>query len=156
MANYASSFRLDFIGSKDDDKEANAIVGQLLSDVDEYDNEYYDAFADDAAISNDDLQEVVSNAANILKEKFPSSRFEIYAAFSHLSGGGEARYTRKYDGEELYGKGLVCNQDFDGYCPECGCEVVDIEDYDPNKKYNCKKCGYELLFDNQDISYYEF
>ena len=156
MANYASSFSLLFIGSKDDEKEANAIVGQLLSEVDEYDNEYPDAFADDAAISNYDLQEVVSNAANILKGKFPSSQFTINAAFSHLSGEGEARYTRSYDGKELHGKDLVCDQDFDGCCPECGCEVVDIDDYDPNKKYICGECESELVFGGQDISYYEF
>ena len=156
MANYASSIRLDFIGTKEEEKEANEIIGRMLSEVDEYGNEYTDAFADEAAISNYDLKDVVASSAKILVEKFPASRFEIEAAFSQLNAEGEARYTRHYDGAELHGKDIYCPYDFDGCCPECGCEVVDLDNFDPNATYICHKCGEEFTLDNQEIVFDKF
>ena len=156
MADYASSIRLEFTGAKEEEKEANEIIGRMLSEVDEYGNEYTEAFADDAAISNYDLQDVVASSAEILVEKFPSSKFEIEAAFSQLNAEGEARYTRRYDGEELHGRDIYCPYDFDGCCPECGCEVVEIDDFDPNITYVCQECGEEFTLDDQEIIFDEF
>ena len=151
MADYSSSIRLDFIGSKKEEQEANEIIANMLSEADELGNEYSDAFADDAAISNYDLKDIVDSSAKTLADKFPSSRFEITGAYSHLSAEGEARYKRVYDGTELHGVNVDCPYDFDGCCPECGHEVVDIDDFDPNKTYVCEECGEELLFDDQEI-----
>lgn len=156
MANYASSLSLNFTGSKEEEKEANEIIARMLSEVDEYGNEYTEAFAGDVAISNYDLKDVVASSAEILMEKFPTSRFEIEAAFSQLNAEGEARYTRRYDGDELRGRDIYCPIDFDGCCPECGYEVVEIDDFDPNTTYICKECGAEVLFDGQDINYDAF
>ena len=114
MADYASSFSLDFIGTREEEKAANEIIGHMLSEADEYENEYTGAFADDAAISNYDLKEIVTSSAEMLVEKFPASRFEIEAAFSQLNAEGEARYTRRYDGDELHGRDIYCPYDFDG------------------------------------------
>jgi len=119
MADYSSSIRLDFIGSKKEEQEANEIIANLLSEADELGNEYSDAFADDAAISNYDLKDIVDSSAKTLADKFPSSRFEITGAYSHLSAEGEARYKRVYDGTELHGVNVDCPYDFDGCCPAC-------------------------------------
>lgn len=156
MADYASCFSLNFTGTREEEKAANEIIGRMLSEVDEYGNEYTEAFADDAAISNYDLKDVVASSAEILAEKFPASRFEIEAAFSQLNAEGEARYTRRYDGNELHGRDLYCPYDFDGCCPECGYEVVEIDDFDPNKSYICEECGEEVLFDDLDIEFDTF
>lgn len=156
MADYASSFSLNFTGTKEEEKAANEIIGRMLSEADEYENEYTKAFADDAAISNYDLKEVVSSSAEILVEKFPTSRFIIEAAFSQLNAEGEARYTRRYDGNELHGRDIYCPYDFDGCCPECGCEVVEIDDFDPNKTYICEDCGEEFLFDDLNTEFDTF
>ena len=156
MADYASSIRLEFTGAKEEEKEANEIIGRMLSEVDEYENEYTEAFADDAAISNYDLKEIVTSSAEMLVEKFPASRFEIEAAFSQLNAEGEARYTRRYDGNELHGRNIYCPYDFNGCCPECGCEVVEIDDFDPNTTYVCQECGGEFTLVDQEIIFSEF
>ena len=156
MADYASSFSLNFTGTRAEEKAANEIIGRMLSEVDEYGNEYTEAFADDAAISNYDLKEVVASSAELLAEKYPTSKFEIEASFSQLNAEGEARYTRRYDGNELHGRDLYCPYVFDGCCPECGYEVVEIDDFDPNKSYICEECGEEVLFDDLDIEFDTF
>ena len=156
MADYASSFNLNFTGTREEERAANEIIGHMLSEVDEYENEYTEAFADDAAISNCDLKDVVASSAEILVEKYPTSKFEIEASFSQLSAEGEARYTRRYDGNELHGRDIYCPYDFDGCCPECGCEVVEIDDCDPNTTYVCEECGEEFQLNSQDIEYDAF
>ena len=156
MADYASSFSLNFTGTREEERTANEIIGRMLSEVDEYGNEYTEAFADDAAISNYDLKNVVASSAEILVEKFPASRFEIKAAFSQLNAEGEARYTRRYDGTELHGKDVYCPYDFDGCCPECGYEVVEIDDFDPKNTYTCEECGEEFTLDDREIIFDEF
>lgn len=156
MADFGSSIRLDFRGSAKEEQEANEIIGKLLTEADEFGNEYVDAFADDAAISNYDLKDIVDSSAKLLVEKFPSACFEITGTYSHLSAEGEARYKRIYDGIELHGMDIDCPYDFDGCCPECGCEVVVIDDFDPSKTYICEECGEEFLFDDQEIKYNTF
>ena len=41
-----------------------------------------------------------------------------------------------------------------GFCPECGEEVVHVDDYDPAKTYYCPDCGEQM--DNEELfSLYE-
>ena len=99
---------------------------------------------DEGQLLTCDLLEIMTDVVKAIAEQLPSENFtfDIFGEDTYTEGGLEGKYE---DGT------LVIRSIYypDGYyrnlfCPECGEDIVALDDYIPGKKYICPECGEEL------------
>lgn len=104
---------------------------------------------DEGFFTTEDFPSVVKSileaiAKNLTTETFTCS---AYTSSSYSEGEIEASYANGTleIAETYYPEGYVEYLT----CPECGEEIVSLEDYDPNETYTCPECGEEIDLSEQ-------
>jgi hypothetical protein len=72
-----------------------------------------------------------------------ASTFEAHGYYDSCNCGYVAEIEASFTNGTLNIKTIESGNE-QGCCPECGEEIVDFNEYDPNKKYFCPECGEEL------------
>lgn len=97
---------------------------------------------DSYSIISDTFWKLVPEMAKELAKNDISS-FELVAIIESYNCGLEAEVLANYKDNTLTIK-KIYSDNGDGFCPECGEQVVIFDEYDPNEKYYCPECGEEL------------
>lgn len=94
-------------------------------------------------LASNDLLEIMTDVVKAIAAQLPSENFtfEVVGCDTYSEGSLEGKYGNgSLEIKSTYyplGNIYLC-------CPECGAEVVEISDYDPNQKYTCPVCGEEI------------
>lgn len=94
-------------------------------------------------ISHLTFTEEIENIFKELIAKLPNVVFRGEAICSSYNSAYELIYRFDCNGDRVLTE-VIETESYWAYCSECGCEITNAEDYDPNKKYICPDCGEEL------------
>ena len=99
---------------------------------------------DEGELASSDLLEIMTDVVKAIAEQLPSENFtfDIYGEDTYTEGWLEGKYANGTleIKSTYYPSGYVeflC-------CPECGQELVSLDDYVPGKTYICPECGEEV------------
>lgn len=96
------------------------------------------------------FNEAIQSIYTAIVKELPEVMFEGYSGY--FWGSTEAAHAFKRNGNIL--EVSLLQYEGCGSCPECGEEVVFIDDYNPEETYYCPECGEEVP--NEELySYYE-
>lgn len=152
---YEMSFEM-FVGVKEQRAEVLAVAKKALI------RKGYREFADRLIADKTDCKLIRDSLGSFLGDNFDKVVSMIYEAVAielpdvdfkgfscYAWGTYEAGHSFEKVGNILKVNKLGCEGA--GTCPECGEEVIDVDNFDPTKTYTCPECGEEIsasgLFD---------
>lgn len=101
----------------------------------------YDEYS---GFTTDDLLEVMTVVIKSIAEQLPSENFsfDVFGEDTYTEGELEGQYENgTLEMKSTYWPmGYVETLD----CPECGEEIVTLDEFDPSKTYYCPECGEEI------------
>ena len=97
------------------------------------------------AIPGDNFGDTIKTIYTAIVKELPEVDFEIFSGYGWGSEDAGFHFIKK----DTYAMADSVIYEGCGTCPECGEEIVFVDDYDPSKTYYCKNC--EMEVDNTDL-----
>lgn len=124
------------------EKAAEIINSFLFSDDElEIDNENNKLFISEGTVGNYDT--IVSDICKALAVEFPNNSFYGHAYYDDYRCGYESCADYQFENGKLHME-LIESENGNGYCPECGEQLVCFDEFNPDETYHCDDCDIDV------------
>lgn len=124
-------------------EKAEKIIKSIIAAEDELeiDSENNKIFVEEGSVGDNDA--VVSDICKALAVEFPENSFYGHAYYDDYQCAYESCADYQFDNGKLHME-LFESENGNGFCPECGEQLVCFDEFNPDETYHCEDCDIDV------------